>query len=307
MSDFEMLNLIKLKILFNTQSTSLSNLVSGMYSIFGNSVQVVDQGGYFGIDNNTVLMLHLDNNVTDSEFTPKTVTNNSVIFSNSVYKFGGYSGYFGGSGDYLSVPVSNDWYFNNAFTIDGWINYSALPSAASFGALVSQSEALGTGDRYWVFGNYNGTNLSFVMRNQSYGSQGVSASWIPSLNTWYHIAVVYDGYSTMYLFINGIIVAQGTYNLTSTYNQAASLLVGAFQQYNTTPQAFNGYVDELRISKGTARWTSNFTPPTAPYSAPNPLNLTINVSNPYHNVFAIASYLNFVPRGLGIAINYNYI
>ena len=53
-----------------------------------------------GIDSYTKLMLHIENNVTDSA-AGKTVTNNNVTFSNSVYKMGGYSGVFNGSNAYL--------------------------------------------------------------------------------------------------------------------------------------------------------------------------------------------------------------
>ena len=51
-------------------------------------------------DSYTKLMLHMENNVTDSA-AGKTVTNNNVTFSNSVYKMGGYSGVFNGSNAYL--------------------------------------------------------------------------------------------------------------------------------------------------------------------------------------------------------------
>ncbi len=69
-------------------------------------------------DSYTKLMLHIDNNVTDSA-AGKTVTNNNVAFSSSVYKMGGYSGVFNGSNAYLFLADSDDWNFGSGdFTID---------------------------------------------------------------------------------------------------------------------------------------------------------------------------------------------
>ncbi len=69
-------------------------------------------------DSYTKLMLHVDNNVTDSA-AGKTVTNNNVTFTNSVYKMGGYAGVFNGSNAYLSLADSDDWNFGTGnFTVD---------------------------------------------------------------------------------------------------------------------------------------------------------------------------------------------
>ena len=85
-----------------------------------------------GIDSYTVLMLHLDNSVIDSGYSPKTITNNSVTFSNSIYKFGGYSGQFDGTASYLSTPLVSDFQFPNDFTVDLWIYPTALPLVWSY-------------------------------------------------------------------------------------------------------------------------------------------------------------------------------
>jgi len=72
-----------------------------------------------GIDSNTMLLLHLDDNVTDSSpTTPHTVTNNSVTFSNTEYVFGTHSAVFSGSA-YLSVPDDADFDFSSGtWTVD---------------------------------------------------------------------------------------------------------------------------------------------------------------------------------------------
>ena len=77
-------------------------------------------------------------------------------------------------------------------------------------------------------------------------------------NTWYHVAVTWDG-TTLRFFVNGVIGTTHTgVTITPSTNQ---VIVGG-----TGPGAsglFTGYIDDLRITKGVARYTANFTPPTA--------------------------------------------
>jgi hypothetical protein len=84
-----------------------------------------------------------------------------------------------------------------------------------------------------------------------------------SANTWYHIAVCRAGGYTR-LFINGV-QSGSTYTDTNSYlNGTARPLVGAdgYDNYTGT-NYFNGYIDDLRITKGAARYIGNFTPPVA--------------------------------------------
>ena len=89
-------------------------------------------------------------------------------------------------------------------------------------------------------------------------------SWSPSLNTWYHLAFVRSG-TTGWFFINGDntnSVEQTAFSSNSLPDLASSVYMGTNFQGN---YPLNGWLDELRISKGIARWTANFTPPTAEY------------------------------------------
>jgi hypothetical protein len=58
--------------------------------------------------------------------------------------------------------------------------------------------------------------------------------------------------------------------ISSIFNSTGLLRVGSRDPATGSPLYFNGWIDEVRISKGIARWTSNFTPPTAPYSVDDP-------------------------------------
>lgn len=225
-------------------------------------------------DSYTKLLLHADgsgNLFVDSSGTGKTVTAYGDA-TQGMYKFGGASGNFDGDGDYLSIPDSDDWNFGSSdFTIDMWVSLSSLEDPISIGpykgfTLISQTAPAAT--PYWRLWWYKaGQQLVFEGYAGAGASQyfGASGFWSPTVNTWYHVAVVKTG-GAIKLFVNASQVGSDYPMPYAMPDIANSLLIGKFW-YNpdTIPAYLNGYTDELRVSKGIARWTSNFTPPTEPY------------------------------------------
>lgn len=215
-----------------------------------------------GIDAYTKLMLHMDGTdgsttFTDSALNPATITavgNAQIDTAQSV--FGGASGLFDGSGDRLTVPDSNDWDFGTSdFTIDFRVRFNTL-----------------AGGHRCVFeiGNYTSSGIIFQRNtdgNLYYAQDNSlkSIAWTPSLSTWYHIALVRIGRYT-YMYVDGSLFT--TFDFTSTQNLAANAGV-SIGYGNTGTNYFDGWLDEFRISKGTARWTAAFTPPTEAYSTNN--------------------------------------
>ena len=82
-----------------------------------------------------------------------------------------------------------------------------------------------------------------------------------SVNTWYHFAATRQG-STIRTFLNGVLVTSQAIAATMTDN-GGDLYIGCLK--NLTTNVLNGYVDDLRITKGYARYTATFTPPTAAF------------------------------------------
>lgn len=210
-------------------------------------------------DANTMFLLHLDNNVTDSSpTTPHEVTNTNVTFSNSIYRFG-YSAVFNGTNANLTTPYDSDFNLNGGvFTIDFWIrgDWSGL-SAGSYEIYYQGTDANNylnitlektSGGLYW---------LQFKIVTAG-GTTVIMGSGTPYLSnaTWYHVAVVENG-NNFYFFINGILrtAISDTDRALDTYTSA--VYIGS----NT----FKGYIDEFRVSNS-ARWTSTFTPSLAPFS-----------------------------------------
>src|SRR3990167_1175854 len=227
-----------------------------------------------GADEYTVLLLHCDGadastTFSDSSPSNKTVTaNGNAQIDTAQSKFGGASGLFDGTGDYLTVPDSADWNFAGGdFTIDfqaRWADQSGTTVLCA-----SWDDFASAADKGWRFRLTAADALSFDYTTN--GSTEVSASfgtWSPSINTWYHIALIRSGTDLKY-FIDG--VQQGsTYNIStdSIFNAAELLFVGAVNNSSTGATGFhNGWFDEFRISKGIARWTANFTPPADAYSS----------------------------------------
>jgi len=215
-----------------------------------------------GPDPEVKLLLHMNGPEDSTTFRDSSFANHPVTYqgnaniTTSENKFGGGSGRFDGNGDYLSVPDSDDWNFGNGdFTIDFWVRYYATPPDCF---TVNQWEA-GTTNVWFIVTQDNIVRATFSIGGVTKGSY--SAPFIPSANTWYHIAFVRNG-TTGYFFING--TNPGTTELTAFSTNdvgdiATTLDIGA--RVALTDLYLNGWLDELRITKGTARWTSNFTPP----------------------------------------------
>lgn len=237
-------------------------------SVGGTNVEISGTG--FGLDDdvNTKLLLHGDGSgISVSDFSPnaKTITaNGNATQSETQSKFGGKSMYFDGSGDYLSVPDSDDWNFGSGdFTIDGWIN---IQGGTDFG-FYSQ------GDIYSSIAISFTKSASWQMlfgASSSGTSWNLSSGWVDTNiveNGWYHVALVRQG-SIWKSYVNGQNIATVNSSV-NPYDSSQSPYIGLYHGASSDYRYFNGYLDELRISKGIARWTSDFTPPVAPYAEPN--------------------------------------
>jgi len=198
--------------------------------------------------NSVSLLLHGDSTFVDTSPTPKTVTAVNAVISSAQSKFGGSSMYFDGTGDYLTTPDSADWDFGTGdFTVEGWFNFSAHTTSI---ALVSNYLNGSTG---WTF-QYDGTTSQLRLANG--GTALINASWTPTNGTWYHLAVCRSG-TDLRLFVDGVQVGSTVTNSTDLTGSTSVLSVGALFA-GTWQQFYSGYIDDLRITKGTARYTSGF-------------------------------------------------
>jgi len=208
------------------------------------------------VDDYTKLLLHLDGDYSDSSPSSHTVTNVGSTIDDG--KFDGGASFYGD--DYLTVPDSADWGFGiNDFTVDICVNLSKINDDQFF---ILQYNEENPNDR-WGFLIDSTNNLVFVntVDGVDIANYVTKSPLSVSTGTWYHIAVVRNGASCI-MFLDGIsqpvteLTAFG--NLTDT---GALMRIGA----HMTNHYLDSYIDELRISKGIARWTTDFTP-SGPYA-----------------------------------------
>jgi hypothetical protein len=184
----------------------------------------------------------------------------SAQVSTTQAKWSPTSAYFiGSSSSSLYAQPNTAFAFGTGdFTVECWVNMSSL-TASPTGTTVPfcQGDAIGssTNDKWWM--GYDGGNLYFAVHN---GGPYVGTAFTASTGTWYYVTAVRSS-GTMYLFVNGvsgnITISSGNF---SGYNLGqGGLSVGGF----STPRYLTGYIQDLRLTKGVARYTATFTPPTA--------------------------------------------
>ena len=190
------------------------------------------------------------------------VTVNGAQISTAQSKFGGSSMLFDGSNDYLSVGGS-EWNSNlnsGDFTVEFWIRFNTVGTPY---IIQNYNGSNGWGVAMWSGGGgtnyFDGFWYSGGWKYIQYGVGGSSQYTTASADTWYHVAFVRDG-NDWSLYLNGTLEGTRTGlsgNITSS--SLGSLEIG--RKYNDAYYV-DGYIDDLRITKGLARYTSNFTPPT---------------------------------------------
>lgn len=181
----------------------------------------------------------------------KTVyANGNAKLSTAVKKFGTASLALDGTGDYITVASQPDFNFNTGnFTLECWVyrNVSgAQHQIFDFRTATVQNAPL-------LYINTSNTLIYYVA-----GANRITGGTVSSSN-WNHIAVSRSGTDTR-VFLNGTQIGS-TWTDTTTYIQSP-LTVGS--RYDGLVGNFNGYIDDLRITKGVAKYTSNFAVPTSP-------------------------------------------
>lgn len=182
-----------------------------------------------------------------------------------------YSGYFDGNGDYLSIPDNTALNMGTStFTLEAWIYLTSAPG--SYATILDKDGKNGvTWPQYAIYvdSSYK-VKASFSSVANTGGSPTVLITSTTTLTQgqWYHVAVTRTGTNAT-LWVNGVSNGTSASVPTTLNNGARPLLIG-YEDRGTTPDpAFNfpGNISNLRIVKGTAVYTANFTPSTTPLTA----------------------------------------
>ena len=181
-----------------------------------------------------------------------------------------YSGYFDGTGDYLTAPANAAYAFGTGdFTVEAWVY--PVTRNATYGSQIAGPHAY-TVSADWLFIINTTGNLYFQIGSSSTGAQ-TSTSTV-SLNTWSHVAVVRSS-GTVTFYINGVAAGSGSYATSIANTQA--LGIGAANNGNSAT-TLTGSISNIRITKGQALYTTGFTPSTSPLTTTSQGATAANVS-----------------------------
>lgn len=208
----------------------------------------------------TSLLICKDPNFVDESPNNLTVTKTGDVSVQKFSPFNGvtlptpfYSAFFDGSGDYLTAPNTISNFGTGDFTIECWF------FKAGTSTILTTNQDGGSDNNYWTLDAAN-SQATFQVRDGA----GQAYAYGPAItnNTWTHIAVTRSS-GTVRVFVNGVsgTPVSITKSVTSRLTVVGAFLYTGFEAY------FTGYISNLRIVKGTAVYTSNFTTPTAPLAA----------------------------------------
>ncbi|MEI6834367.1 MAG: LamG-like jellyroll fold domain-containing protein [bacterium] len=215
------------------------------------------------IDDKTVLLMHFDGVNNSTTFTDSGSKNltftpvDSPRITSANPKFG--SGSFEVSqGSITAVTSETDFSFPGDFTVEGWFYFRENVARQP---LMNQYDS--SGNDFWALLTESSNEFAFYGSETGYGwpISLLSTPGIYPTNAWTHVAVI-RSQDQVVLFLNGVEVVR----TTSTVEIPGGTILNIGGNDPWTSQYFNGQIDELRITKGLARYTSGFIPPQAAFA-----------------------------------------
>ena len=248
-----------------TLNTDLKAYASRNNGTSYTQITLADQGqlNYLaGIDQYTKLMLHCDGSDSGTTFTDSSATGHTMTASGNVHtdttikKFGTASAQFDGTTDYITSGASTEFSFTGDFTIDCWCYFSAINTTIAGSLSNWDWNSASTND--WILLVDGGGNVTFNVK----GVGAISSAGHGALSAWKHIAVERAS-GTSKLYVDGALTATSTGPGSGTIS--ANNIVTLGRAATNLTGAYNGYIDEFRISKGIARYGAAFIPAATPY------------------------------------------
>jgi len=181
-----------------------------------------------------------------------------------------YSVGFNGTNQYLTTPITAsgplDISSNTTYTIEGWVNWSALTANRSVWNF-SNKTGSPTSIYYQLFISSSTGKLTWEEANTSAVLTSIGTTFAPTIGTWYHIAIVRNGTGTnnITIYVNGVSVGAGTYSPSDQL--FTEFMLGAIWYNGAYGNFFPGNISNVRVVKGVGVYTGAFTPPQTPLAA----------------------------------------
>jgi hypothetical protein len=237
-----------------------------------------------GLQNNTFL---------DSSSNNFTITRNPTSGPNAPtqgtftpFSQTGWGNYFDGNGDGFTISNSAEFDFGSGdFTIELWASFETHSHTHH---LVSKRTSSGATNTNWTLEVVSGVANFYASNGSTFFINLLGGGVVSSIGVWYHIAVTRSG-NDFKMFINGTQAGSTLTSSSSISSTSRNLNIGL--DPSNSSNRINGYVSNLRIVKGTALYTSNFTPTTSPLTTVSGTSLLTCQSNRFidnsSNAFAI--------------------
>lgn len=200
---------------------------------------------------NVVALLHLDSDFTDKTGKSWSGVNSPTIGSGTV-KFGAGAAVLNGS-KYIEGPTSSDWSMGTGdYTVECWAYLTAWPTGAWYCPVGNSGSSTG-----WEFQVSTSGQFHWAVPTQEANLSSAVGAF--TTGTWHFCSFSRVG-ANRYLGLDGTIVASGSTSINDT--NTAAVRIGANR---SGTDFWNGFVDEVRITKGVGRYTQSFAAPTQPF------------------------------------------
>lgn len=198
---------------------------------------------------------------SDSSTSANAITRyGSAVTSTAQAKYGTASIKLNGTTDYISSPHNVGSTFGSGnFTVEGWVYPTNLAGVPCF--YVQQSNTVADNNNIGVFSYITAAGeFSADIRSGLTVYTAISPAGAVVTNAWQHLAIVRNG-TTLKCYVNGVERGSVAVAATAVNNpgDVPRCLVGVYS-YGGLNNLFTGYIDDLRVTKGVARYTGNFTP-----------------------------------------------
>lgn len=241
----------------------------------GNSNAFPGSGGASGSDDDWAsvsMLLALDGADAATSTTDTSILEHAITFNGNAqldtaqFKYGTSSLLLDGTGDYLSAPDHSAFEMGSGeFTMELDVRFNGDPGTTQQAFISKWVEA--TNDRAFYFGLRNNEIVVFTSTNGSAGLAMFSEAWNPVGDTWYNISLVRDNSvsDVLRVFVDGVQLGadDGAILLDPSIDDGiAPVEIGSFNAGN---DEVNGWIDNVRITRGVARYATNYTAPTEAY------------------------------------------
>ena len=223
------------------------------------------------IANTSLLTLQTNQAQTNSQFKDSGINNFAITRTGTVtqgtftpFSQTGWSGYFNGSGDTITAPSNSAFAFGTGdFTFETWAYSLDVTGSSLRGIFDNRTSSTSTAGT--LLRENSGGFLVVINNSTLFSTSGKIT------NTWQHLALV-KASGVITLYVNGVSAgsASSATSLTDT-----NCRISGFVDTQASPYGYFGYISNARVTKGTAVYTGNFTPPTAPLTATQAAGINI--------------------------------